>query len=162
MNVELFEKTLAFDISDSIEKCPEDWEKSIWGIARKSDKLELNISSNGVSIKHPHEYSFKIKSYEKKLFNVANKIHGKIVSDYETKIYNEILDSLTNQADDWVQSIWGIERRNITPPGGEWDYDDKVELSVSDYSDLVEVKKPYTVVFENEKYAKHLYKVASK
>ena len=167
MKIDAFEKLLLVELSESITTESKQWTKSRFGIKRL-DGLELYINSDDISVISPQEYIFKSNDLKNTLYKVANILYKKLQIEWEIDLYNKLVVSLTVTSQNWKMSIWGIIEK-------EYDLVDKLmesilsihrynseifELEINEHNDKLTVKKPYEYTFSNEKYERHLSKLA--
>jgi len=152
METDAFERLLLEEISESITEQPNLWKKSIFGIQRE-DGLELFINGNDVSIRKPKEYIFKSKDFQKALYKVANVLYKRFQIEWETDVYNTLVESLT-RPEKWKKSIWGIEQK------GDYFDSKRFDLKIDSYNNnRISIVKPFDHKFSNNSYEKHLREI---
>lgn len=114
INNDTFEEQLVEKLIESLIEQPDDWKASLWGLERKSDKLEIKFSFIGpsVSIYKPHAYEFKSKKCHAQLAKVVCEIK-KVDLDSWSQQQNEKKKIEEEKAKDKLSDIFDINRTKI-------------------------------------------------
>lgn len=91
-----FEKLVAKEIINSILNDRSNWETSIMGLRRKSDKFELSVDFGDVSIHKPKKYIFKDNEIVKNIYPHAKNLKNELIRKREIEESKDNVKELTD------------------------------------------------------------------